>query len=97
MTEINPGQYIKELRKLLPDKKINFPGQMNGETIKPDRNMEIILHGICTVATISVLSALPSKPSWHRLSLKDLLKFTSDGKESKEPAGMYENNPLAED
>lgn len=97
MTEMKPGQYIKEFRELLPDKKINFLGQMNREMIKPDQNNEIISHGICTVATVSVLSALPSTPGWHRPSLKDLGKLTCDGKESKEPAGMNENNPPAED
>ena len=45
MAEMNLGQYIKELRQLLPDKKIDFLGQMNGDLIKPDQIMEVILHG----------------------------------------------------
>jgi 2-oxoglutarate ferredoxin oxidoreductase subunit alpha len=45
MAEMNLGQYIKELRQLLPDKKIDFLGQMNGEMIRPDQIMEVILHG----------------------------------------------------
>ncbi|RTZ97122.1 MAG: pyruvate flavodoxin/ferredoxin oxidoreductase [Deltaproteobacteria bacterium] len=45
MVEMNLGQYVRELRRLLPDKKIDFLGQMNGELIKPGQIMEVIAHG----------------------------------------------------
>ncbi|MDJ0913091.1 MAG: transketolase C-terminal domain-containing protein [Desulfobacterales bacterium] len=43
--EMNLGQYIRELQRLLPDKKISFVGQMNGELIKPGQIMEVFAHG----------------------------------------------------
>ncbi len=45
MVEMNLGQYVRELQRLLPDKKIDFLGQMNGELIKPAQIMEVIQHG----------------------------------------------------
>ncbi|MGD8880772.1 MAG: transketolase C-terminal domain-containing protein [Desulfobacterales bacterium] len=45
MAEMNLGQYIREIRRLLPDKKIDFLGQMNGELIKPDQITEVVLNG----------------------------------------------------
>jgi 2-oxoglutarate ferredoxin oxidoreductase subunit alpha len=45
MVEMNLGQYIREMRRLLPDKKIDFLGQMNGELIKPDQITEVFLNG----------------------------------------------------
>jgi len=42
MAEMNLGQYIRELERLLPDKEIGFLGQMNGELIKPKQIMELI-------------------------------------------------------
>ena len=45
MAEMNLGQYVRELRRLLPDKKIDFLGQMNGELIKPGQIMEVIQNG----------------------------------------------------
>lgn len=45
MAEMNLGQYIRELERLLPDKKLCFLGQMNGELIHPDQIMEVIQNG----------------------------------------------------
>lgn len=45
MAEMNLGQYVRELQRLLPDKKIDFLGQMNGELIKPGQIMEVVLNG----------------------------------------------------
>ena len=45
MAEMNLGQYVRELQRLLPDKDIGFMGQMNGELIKPEQIMEVIEHG----------------------------------------------------
>jgi len=45
MAEMNLGQYVRELQRVLPDKKIDFIGQMNGELIKPGQIMEVIQNG----------------------------------------------------
>jgi len=45
MPEMNLGQYVRELQRLLPDKDISFVGQMNGELIKPAQIMEVTEHG----------------------------------------------------
>jgi 2-oxoglutarate ferredoxin oxidoreductase subunit alpha len=45
MAEMNLGQYVRELERLLPDKPIGFVGQMNGELIKPAQIMEEVAHG----------------------------------------------------
>ena len=45
MAEMNLGQYVRELQRLLPDKKIDFLGQMNGELIKPGQIQEVIQNG----------------------------------------------------
>ena len=45
MAEMNLGQYIRELQRLMPDKKIDFIGQMNGELIKPQQIKEGIERG----------------------------------------------------
>lgn len=45
MAEMNLGQYVRELQRLLPDKSVEFMGQMNGELIKPAQIMEAIEHG----------------------------------------------------
>jgi 2-oxoglutarate/2-oxoacid ferredoxin oxidoreductase subunit alpha len=43
--EMNLGQYVRELKHLLPDKNIAFWGQMNGELIKPGQIMEAVENG----------------------------------------------------
>ena len=45
MAEMNLGQYVRELQRLLPDKDIAFMGQMNGELIKPAQIMELAANG----------------------------------------------------
>jgi 2-oxoglutarate ferredoxin oxidoreductase subunit alpha len=45
MAEMNLGQYVREVQRLLPDKEIGFMGQMNGELIKPAQIMEVIENG----------------------------------------------------
>lgn len=45
MAEMNLGQYVLELQRLLTDKKIEFLGQMNGELIKPGQIQEVIQNG----------------------------------------------------
>ncbi|MBL0712874.1 MAG: pyruvate flavodoxin/ferredoxin oxidoreductase [Desulfosarcina sp.] len=43
--EMNLGQYVRELQRVLAPRKITFYGQMNGELIKPARIQEVITHG----------------------------------------------------
>ena len=43
--EMNLGQYVREIRRLLPHKTVDFYGQMNGELISPLRIKEVIAHG----------------------------------------------------
>jgi len=45
MAEMNLGQYVREIQRLLHDKKIVFWGQMDGELIKPEQIQEVIQHG----------------------------------------------------
>jgi len=45
MAEMNLGQYVRELQRVLPGKKIDFLGRMNGELIKPGQIMEGIQNG----------------------------------------------------
>ncbi len=45
MAEMNLGQYVREIERLLPDKPIRFLGQMNGELIKPAQILEVIQNG----------------------------------------------------
>ena len=41
MAEMNLGQYVREIERLLPDKEIKFFGLMNGELIQPDQIVEV--------------------------------------------------------
>jgi len=43
--EMNLGQYVREIRRLLPNKTVDFYGEMNGELISPARIKEVITHG----------------------------------------------------
>jgi len=45
IAEMNLGQYVRELQRLLPDKPIVLMGQMNGELIKPAQITEVIENG----------------------------------------------------
>jgi 2-oxoglutarate ferredoxin oxidoreductase subunit alpha len=40
--EMNMGQYVRELQRLLSGKQIDFLGQMNGNLIKPEQIWEVI-------------------------------------------------------
>jgi 2-oxoglutarate ferredoxin oxidoreductase subunit alpha len=42
--EMNLGQYVKEVKRVLPDKRIDFFGQMDGRLIKPQQIKEVINH-----------------------------------------------------
>lgn len=42
VVEMNMGQYVREIKRLLPGKTIDFFGQMNGSLITPDQIMEVI-------------------------------------------------------
>jgi 2-oxoglutarate ferredoxin oxidoreductase subunit alpha len=43
--EMNTGQYIREIKRVLAGKQISFYGQMNGELISPSQIKEVIAHG----------------------------------------------------
>ena len=43
--EMNLGQYVREIQRILAPRKITFFGQMNGELIRPGRIQEAITHG----------------------------------------------------
>jgi len=40
--EMNLGQYVNEIQRVLTDKKVKFYGQMNGTLISPSKIMEVI-------------------------------------------------------
>jgi len=42
--EMNLGQYVREIERILPDKKVDFLGQMDGRLITPQRIQEVIAH-----------------------------------------------------
>lgn len=42
--EMNLGQYVLEIRRLLGDKRVEFFGQMNGELITPAQIVEVLDH-----------------------------------------------------
>jgi 2-oxoglutarate ferredoxin oxidoreductase subunit alpha len=42
VVEMNMGQYVREIQRLLPSKQIDFFGQMNGNLIKPEQIREVI-------------------------------------------------------
>ena len=43
--EMNLGQYVNEIRRLLPNKAVEFFGQMDGHLITPAQIVEVITHG----------------------------------------------------
>lgn len=45
VVEMNLGQYVREIQRVLPGRHIRFLGQMNGELIKPEQIREVIEHG----------------------------------------------------
>ncbi len=42
VVEMNLGQYVREIERLLPDKKVDFVGQMDGNLITPRRIREAL-------------------------------------------------------
>lgn len=42
MVEMNLGQYVHEIERVLKDKKIEFLGQMDGRLIRPDQIEEVV-------------------------------------------------------
>jgi 2-oxoglutarate ferredoxin oxidoreductase subunit alpha len=42
--EMNMGQYVREIERLLPGRRIDFFGQMNGELITPWEMVEVLRH-----------------------------------------------------
>ena len=45
VAEMNLGQYVREIQRLLPGKEVVFAGGMNGELIKPGQIMEVAANG----------------------------------------------------
>ena len=45
VAEMNLGQYLREVQRIMPGKTIDFLGQMNGELIKPAQIMEVVENG----------------------------------------------------
>jgi len=45
VVEMNLGQYVREIERILPDKKVDFFGQMDGRLITPHQIDEAITHG----------------------------------------------------
>lgn len=43
--EMNLGQYVREIRRVLTGQRVSFWGQMNGELISPAQIKEVIAHG----------------------------------------------------
>jgi len=44
VVEMNLGQYVREVQRLLPDKKVEWFGQMNGKLITPLQIVEAFRH-----------------------------------------------------
>jgi 2-oxoglutarate ferredoxin oxidoreductase subunit alpha len=45
VVEMNLGQYVHEIERLLPKQRIDFIGQMNGQLITPKKIAERIVNG----------------------------------------------------
>lgn len=45
VVEMNLGQYVREIQRLLPDREITLIGRMDGELIRPAQVREAIAHG----------------------------------------------------
>ena len=42
VAEMNLGQYVHEIERILPEKQVKFYGQMDGSLIYPDQLKEVI-------------------------------------------------------
>jgi 2-oxoglutarate ferredoxin oxidoreductase subunit alpha len=45
VAEMNLGQYVREIQRILPNKTVDFLGRMDGRLISPQQIMEAIDHG----------------------------------------------------
>jgi 2-oxoglutarate ferredoxin oxidoreductase subunit alpha len=45
VVEMNLGQYLREIERLLPGKSVGFCGQMDGRLIAPETIREAVIHG----------------------------------------------------
>ena len=45
VVEMNLGQYVREIERILGDKKVDFCGQMDGGLISPDKIREAVTNG----------------------------------------------------
>jgi 2-oxoglutarate ferredoxin oxidoreductase subunit alpha len=45
VVEMNLGQYVREIERILGDKQVDFCGQMNGRLISPDKIKEAVSNG----------------------------------------------------
>jgi 2-oxoglutarate ferredoxin oxidoreductase subunit alpha len=45
VVEMNLGQYVHEIERVLPDKHVNFCGQMDGQLIRPENIKEAVING----------------------------------------------------
>ena len=45
VVEMNVGQYVGEIKRVLRDKRVDFFGQMDGRLISPHQIREAIYHG----------------------------------------------------
>jgi 2-oxoglutarate/2-oxoacid ferredoxin oxidoreductase subunit alpha len=45
VVEMNLGQYLHEIRRVLPGVTIGFVGQMDGRLITPETITEALIHG----------------------------------------------------
>ena len=43
--EMNLGQYVHEIKRILADRRVDFYGQMDGRLITPSKIMEIVFNG----------------------------------------------------
>lgn len=45
VVEMNLGQYVREIERLLPGVRVDFAGEMNGTLVTPERIVEEVRHG----------------------------------------------------
>lgn len=45
VVEMNLGQYLREIQRILPHKEVRFLGRMNGELIRPREVKEVVVNG----------------------------------------------------
>jgi 2-oxoglutarate ferredoxin oxidoreductase subunit alpha len=45
VVEMNLGQYVREIKRILPGKEVGFCGQMDGRLIAPETIVEAVIHG----------------------------------------------------